>query len=287
MTDQQLISHVSDTARWVAVYRAMETERPDAIFRDPFARRLAGERGEAIMRGMAKGRQMAWPMIVRTAVMDEIILRAINRDHVDTVLNLASGLDTRPYRLPLPRDLHWVDVDLPDMSSYKESQLAGEKPACRLEYARVDLADAAMRADLFRRVAGAAKQTLVIAEGLLVYLEAGDVAALARDLHVHAAFRWWLIDLASPRLLKMMAKTWGKELAAGNAPFKFGPAEGTAFFAPHGWWEEEFRSMWEESIRLDRTMPFARFWNFLARFYPRRTREEFQRMSGIVLLERS
>ncbi|MGD0484992.1 MAG: hypothetical protein ABSB58_10150, partial [Gemmatimonadales bacterium] len=36
------IEHVSDTARWVAVHRAMESERPDALFRDPFARRLAG-----------------------------------------------------------------------------------------------------------------------------------------------------------------------------------------------------------------------------------------------------
>jgi O-methyltransferase involved in polyketide biosynthesis len=48
------IKNVSDTARWVAVYRAMEAERPDAIFRDPFARRLAGERGEEIVRSMRR-----------------------------------------------------------------------------------------------------------------------------------------------------------------------------------------------------------------------------------------
>lgn len=47
MSDIHEISHVSDTAHWVAVYRAMETERPDAIFRDPYARRLAGARGDA------------------------------------------------------------------------------------------------------------------------------------------------------------------------------------------------------------------------------------------------
>src|SRR6184192_1868522 len=95
------IEHVSDTARWVALYRAMESERPDALFHDPYARRLAGERGERILASMRKGRAWAWPMIVRTAVMDELILRAIQRDRVDTVLNLAAGLDTRPYRLPL------------------------------------------------------------------------------------------------------------------------------------------------------------------------------------------
>jgi O-methyltransferase involved in polyketide biosynthesis len=39
------ITHVSDTARWVAVYRAMESERPDAHFRDLFARPHAWSRG--------------------------------------------------------------------------------------------------------------------------------------------------------------------------------------------------------------------------------------------------
>jgi O-methyltransferase involved in polyketide biosynthesis len=34
------IAHASDTARWVAMYRAMESERPDALFRDPYARRV-------------------------------------------------------------------------------------------------------------------------------------------------------------------------------------------------------------------------------------------------------
>ena len=94
------IEHVSDTARWVALYRAMESERPDALFHDPYARRLAGERGERILASLKQGRTWAWPMIVRTAVMDELILRGIARDRVDTVVNLAAGLDTRPYRLP-------------------------------------------------------------------------------------------------------------------------------------------------------------------------------------------
>jgi len=51
---------VSDTARWVAIYRAVETERPDALFRDPWARKLAGPEGEAIVNAMPRGRQTGW-----------------------------------------------------------------------------------------------------------------------------------------------------------------------------------------------------------------------------------
>ena len=93
------ITHVSDTAKWVAVYRAIKTERPDAIFRDPFARRLAGEHGERIVQTMKRGQHAAWAMIVRTAVMDEMILAEIANNRVDCVINLAAGLDTRPFRL--------------------------------------------------------------------------------------------------------------------------------------------------------------------------------------------
>jgi methyltransferase (TIGR00027 family) len=265
----------------------MESERPDALFRDPYARKLAGERGERILASMKKGQAWAWPMIVRTAVMDEIILRTIERDGVDTVLNLAAGLDTRPYRLPLPRSLHWVEADFPDVITYKQELLKGERPVCALEHVGIDLTDVPRRCALFERIAGAARRVLVVSEGLLVYLTPEQVAALASDLAAPAPFHWWLIDLASPRLLKMMEKTWGRAVAAGNAPFLFGPAEGTWFFQAYGWREAEFRSMWEESLRLKRTMPLAWLWNLVGRLYPKSKREEFRRMSGIVLLQRT
>ncbi len=265
----------------------MESERPDALFRDPYARKLAGERGERIVASMRRGRAWAWPMIVRTAVLDELILQTIDRDGADTVLNLAAGLDTRPYRLWLPSSLRWVEADFPDVIAYKQEQLKGERPVCALEHVGIDLTDVGRRRALFGQIDAAARQVLVVSEGLLIYLTPEQVAALAADLAAPASFRRWLIDLGSPRLLKMMEKTWGRAVAAGNAPFRFAPAEGTRFFQPHGWREAEFRSTWEESLRLNRTMPLARFWNLIGRLYSKSKREEFRRMSGIVLLNRA
>src|SRR6267378_7160922 len=187
------ISNVSDTARWVAMYRAMESERRDALFRDPYARRLAGPTGEQILAAMPQGRRWAWPMIVRTAVMDEIVMRLVKAEGVDTVLNLAAGLDARPYRLDLPPELRWIDVDLEGILGYKEAALAGERPRCGVEFVRADLTDRAARRSLFQRVGAQAKRALVIAEGLLVYLKPDDVTSLAQDLSAQVAFRWWLI----------------------------------------------------------------------------------------------
>lgn len=280
------IEHISDTARWVAVYRAMETDRSDAHFRDPFARGLAGQRGEEIVRTMRRGRASAWAMITRTAVFDEIIMRSIARDGVDLVVNLAAGLDARAFRLALPPRLRWVDVDLPDILAYKREHLGDARPNCRYEAIAADLTDPATRRALFARLGAESSRALVVTEGLLVYLTSEQVGTLASDLHAVPSFRWWLIDLASPGLLKLMRRSWGAAVEAGNAPFQFGPAEHVAFFEPFGWRTAEWRSTLEEARRLRREMPGAWIWRIAATFASRRKREEWRRFSSYVLLER-
>lgn len=281
------IENVSDTARWVAVYRAMETERADAIFRDPFAARLAGEKGHAIVDTMKRGRQMAWAMIVRTAVFDEIILERVRNGGVDQVVNLAAGLDARPWRMKaLPSTMRWVDVDLPGILDYKLETMQGEKTVCEYEAVRLDLRDAAKRQALFSQLGGRSQRTLVVTEGLLIYLTPDQVATLASDLHGPKSFRWWLIDIAHPRLLVMMQRMWGKNVREGNAPFQFAPAESTGFFEPYGWQEIEFRPQMEEARRLKREMSMMWLWRLMGRFRSKKVQEEFRRFSGSALLER-
>lgn len=264
----------------------MESERPDALFNDPFARKLAGAKGDEIVRTMKDGTTMAWAMIVRTQVFDEIIMAEVGIDGIDLVLNLAAGLDARPWRLDLPPTLNWVDVDLPEILRYKLETLADAKPKCAYEAVEADLTDTEVRRALFARLGAHSKRTLVVTEGLLVYLTDADVTALATDLHAAPSFTRWVIDLASPRLLKMMTKSWGKAVESGNAPFRFAPPNGTDFFRELGWEERAYHSTMEEAERLDREMKMMWLWRFIGRFYPARMREEFRRMSGTVVLER-
>lgn len=280
------IENVSDTARWVAVYRAMETARPDALFRDPYADRLAGDRGHQIADEMKRGRQMAWAMIVRTAVFDEMILDRVANHGVDTVINLASGLDTRAWRLKLPPTLQWFDVDLPAMIDYKAAVMRDERPVCKYEAIAVDLTDEKARSAVLRRVAGVARTALVVTEGLLIYLTAEQVASLARALHDQPSIRWWISDIANPMLLQIMTRMWGSSLSAGRAPFQFAPPDSAAFFAPLGWREIVFRPGMDEARRLNRGMPLMWLWRLLGQLGPRHRRESARKMSGYILLER-
>ena len=282
MSEKQAIENVSDTALWVAMYRAMETDRPDAHFRDPLARKLAGERGAAILAGLPDGKSAAWAMIVRTSVFDDMILKAVRERGVKRVVNLAAGLDTRPYRLELPAELEWIEVDYPKMIDYKVEKIGAETPRCRLERVKLDLADLAARRALFDKLDAAGTPTLVITGGLLIYLTADAVVSLCDDLFARKSFKLWLFDWASPALLKMLAKRWKDSLKA--AEFKFAPENGVAFFTARGWTVAEERIPAEEAKRLKREFPGAWFFHLIAPLMPAKKREEFRRMSGYAML---
>ena len=286
--EQKGLTHISDTARWVAIYRAMETERPDGIFCDPFARKLAGPRGDEIVKSLAHGKRAAWAMIVRTYLFDELIQRVIHDQRIDTVVNLAAGLDSRPYRLALDGALRWIEVDLPAMIAYKEAALSGESPKCRLERVTVDLTDVAERRNFFSSVNANSNNVAIITEGLLVYLKPEQVTLLAEDLHAQPNFGRWLIDLAGPGVLEWIQKKWGKSLTAANAPMYFAPAEGLEFFKPHGWESVEFRDFGEEGRKLKRTPPLAWVLRVQEKLAPARAAKmKAKWRSGVALLRRA
>jgi methyltransferase (TIGR00027 family) len=246
-----LVSHISDTARWVAYFRARETQRPDALFRDPYAERLAGERGFHIANTLPEGNKHEWAWVARTYLFDQFLLRELQEGR-DLVLNLAAGLDARPYRMDLPATLHWVEVDLPEILAYKDEVLANEKPRCQLERVRVDLSDETARRALFADLGRRAKKIVVLTEGLLIYFTAEQVGSLARDLAAGAHFQTWVVDLASPGQLKLMRGTSGKQLKEADAEFKFGPPEGPGFFVPHGWDPKDVQGLLKTAAQLKR-----------------------------------
>jgi methyltransferase (TIGR00027 family) len=276
---EPLIRNISDTARWAAAYRARENDRPDALFRDPFARRLAGERGEQIDAALPFSNRNTWAWVTRTYLMDQFIAEQL-QSGIDMVVNLAAGLDARPYRMALPSSLIWIEVDLPELIAYKEEILGSEKPTCILERVRLDLSNVAARRELFGRLGRKATKALIITEGLIAYLSEEEVGALAEDLAVPQSFQRWVLDLASPALLRMLQRKMGSKLDQAGAPLKFAPPEGPDFFIRHGWRAVDVRPMFETGVRLKRVP----FWIRLMGRLPQPKDPTKRVWSGICLL---
>jgi methyltransferase (TIGR00027 family) len=287
MSDQAAVQNVSDTAFWVAHYRAVEMQRPDALFRDPLAGRLAGEHGGKIAKAIPMPGMTGWIVTIRTVIIDDYISRAIS-EGVDAVLNLGAGLDTRPYRMDLPPSLRWIEADYPKMIEFKESKLAGEQPRCQLERVKIDLSDATERRQMLARVNAVAKKLLVLSEGVIPYLTNEQVGSLADDLHGLDHLCYWIADYFSPEVIKFRQRS-RIQAKLQNAPFQFRPGDWFAFFAQRGWKPKEVRYIAEEADRLHRPIPLPSLPKVLmtirAMFASKERRAAFKRFSGYVLLE--
>jgi methyltransferase (TIGR00027 family) len=281
-TPEPIIRNISDTALWAAMHRAWESERPDALVKDPLARRLVGARGEQIAAALPFRDRDAWTWITRTYLFDGYVREQV-KEGADMVVNLAAGLDTRPYRMDLPSSLLWVEVDLPHLLDYKEEVLKSESPRCRLERVRLDLANREARRALFGELGARATKALIVTEGLLVYLTAEQVGDLARDLAGPSSFERWALDLVSPGLLLRLQRELQPLLTEGGAKVQFGPKEGPLFFQPYGWKPLEVHSQLKTAARLRRLPLFMR----LLALLPASKGEQGSRpWSGICLFAR-
>lgn len=190
-----LASSVGATATMVAAARAMATRADHRLINDPFAEPLVRAVGIDLFTRLASGelrpadldddagsgrlgmQRMTDNMAIRTKFFDKFFLDATNAGVRQAVI-LASGLDSRAYRLPWPAGTTVFEIDQPQVIEFKSRTLAelGAKPTANRREVAIDLRDdwpAALRAAGF----DPGQPTVWSAEGLLGYLppEAQDL----------------------------------------------------------------------------------------------------------------
>ena len=226
----------------------METERTDGMVRDPFARRLAGDRGMAIARGLPGWEFLNFGVAVRTRFLDDLVAQAVAEHGIVTVLSAGCGLDTRPWRLDLPAKLHWIEVDFPAMLDYKAAEMSGEEPRCRLDRIAADLNDPEQRARIF--AAASDGPGLLITEGLLMYLPASTVEALAIEPVSTSGIRYWLLDAASMDLARQTGMDSRGAIQNVRAPGHLEGVQMLEAVGRHGWIQLRHRSYSRDSREL-------------------------------------
>jgi methyltransferase (TIGR00027 family) len=235
------ITHVSDTALMVAACRAHETEMEDAFVRDPFAARLAGERGAVILESLPHANVARLGLAVRTRFVDELLLEALAAFPVKTVINAGCGLDTRPWRLDLPSELRWIEIDFADILDYKDRIMSGEAPRCRRERLTLDLNDPAQRHAMYD--AAATSPALMITEGLLMYLPAATVDALAAESGTQSGVAHWISDLTTTAFAEALGgKDAMQSLRHVRAPDALKGERIIEVLQRHGWTSKARRS---------------------------------------------
>jgi methyltransferase (TIGR00027 family) len=178
-----LASSVGATATMVAAARALASREPDPLIQDPYAEALVRAVGIDFFVKLVDGTvstsdadddgaaaTMTEMMAVRTRFFDDFFLTA-TRAGVRQAVILASGLDSRAYRLPWPDGTVVYEIDQPQVIEAKTAAMAdiGATPTADRRAVAVDLRDDWPEA-LRRAGFDATQPTAWSAEGLLAYL---------------------------------------------------------------------------------------------------------------------
>jgi methyltransferase (TIGR00027 family) len=277
------VAHVSDTALWMAAVRARESARAGAAFRDPFAERLAGPRGQALADSLPLRKTVDFALTVRTVAIDRLLAEAFRRG-ARRVVNLGAGLDARPYRMELPAGLDWVEADFPALIAEKERLLSGETPACPVRRFGIDLSRGEARRDFFAALSRDGVPAVLLTEGVVAYLDAAEAAQLAKDMRAAPGFRYWILDYRQGRLRNHRER---RELARhlGNAPTKFDEPDPKAFFGGLGWRPAEDLHILDVGDSIGRKLAIGFPWIVLKSLAPAAFRRLANRTYGYVLFE--
>lgn len=168
---------VSNTALITAAARAVGNNQDSPLVIDPYSELLAGEDGKKLLQEF--GELFALLETIRTKFFDDAVLEAV-KSGKKQVVDLGAGLDTRPYRMDLPKDLLWFEVDYAPILEYKRKILANSKPAVVPIDIHQDVTKLSLQ-DLVSKGFDPSKQSVWVAEGLIAYLT-GEQAEQLLDL---------------------------------------------------------------------------------------------------------
>src|SRR5690606_20643765 len=282
-----IATSVGSTAVMVAASRAAETQREDALIRDPYAKVLVAGAGTGVWELIldddftakieaadpetaAIFEHMGNYQAVRTHFFDTYFARAAEAG-IRQVVILASGLDSRAYRLPWPDGTVVYEIDQPKVLEYKSATLAahGVQPAADRREVAVDLRHdwpKALRAKGF----DPQQRTAWLAEGLLMYLPADAQDRLFENITALSAPGSRLavetaaeepVDRREQMRARMerIASQFGLEKALDVAQLMYDDpdrADVPEWLTGHGW-RTEWVSAPDEMRRLDRFVAAA------------------------------
>jgi methyltransferase (TIGR00027 family) len=285
--DTSPVKNVSDTAFWVATYRALESKKENPLFRDPLAEELAGEYGKRVSGSMKPiARYAYWSVTIRTCLIDDYLLKYIDQGY-KTIINLGAGLDTRPYRLTMPADTQWIEIDFPEVIDFKNKKLQKHKPNCSLERIGFNLSNEAERVNCFNELNNKIGPAIILTEGVIPYLSEDAVGSLAKDIKDQSNFKLWLAEYYSPKVYPRYQSPKFKSLM-GDTPFQFFPVDWLAFFESYGWTQKEVKYLHDEAQKHQRNFPLPLFAKILRVIIgEKRMMKSIRTFSAYILFEKN
>lgn len=243
------LNPVSQTAQIIAAKRAIDSELPNPLLHDPYARLLSGGECDRLLekwQRVAVGQGLSLQevitkrtryVVVRTLFFDQFLKASDSRQ----IVVLGAGLDTRPFRLQWPAQVNVYEIDCPEVLDFKSDRLQIHQPNCRLHWIGADLSDIhTWTTKLFEAGFTPNMPTIWLAEGVLMYLESTTIHNLMQQItHLSAGGSTLGFDAVSQKSIEASAIARSKNKGRVVRHWQWGTDNPTDFLRRYGWFADQ------------------------------------------------
>lgn len=255
-----VIKDISQTAILVAGCRAFEHTQKPSLIKDHLAGSLLSTEDVKLFELFKNSAQFSLfntSVIVRTLVLDNMILNLLSKEDITQVINLGAGLDTRPYRMSLSKELIWWEIDHKNITITKEKALRNYTPNCIVKRKAIDLNSIDKFKIFINKEIDKEKKTLVFSEGILIYLDPEIVSKLLSIFANLSLCTHWITDVGTIKnrnFQKSQSKSTFTQLLKH---MKFYSSPNDKIYAAHNWKVKQFKDLAIEAINYNRPLTLA------------------------------
>lgn len=214
MKEKVSVTGVPETMIQTLYARAKESEKVNPMIQDDMAAEIVSKL-DYDFSNANKDKAMSYGVIARTIVLDEMVGRYLSEHPKTVVINIASGMDTRCYRME-GKYLRWYNVDLPETMEIREKFLTESGPIYQIE-------KSAMDASYMDEIITDGENVLVVIEGLSMYLSEEDVLQMFSIIEKNFPEVTVMVETMSPFVVRHIKE---KSIEGSNAKFTWGIKNG-------------------------------------------------------------
>jgi len=237
---------ISKTAFYCCGVRMQDAEREQPVCGDTYARAFMNEQGLQILDMFKDETRPNTSNVGRHRIIDDLLRQELAVNANLTVVIIGAGFDTRAFRLDGGT---WVELDEPQVITYKEERLPASSCDNELHRIPIDFANDSLEQKL-ASFAGRSPVTVVI-EGVLMYLEEAAIDQLLQTLRRLFPQHRLICDLMTRAFFENAASTIHEKLTGMGATFKFAVDNPEEVFTRNGYRQLETIAIVEKSVLLD------------------------------------
>ncbi len=234
---------ISKTAYYTAGIRMLDAQLPRPICNDHLAHVFMNEEGNAILNETRQYPGARISNVQRHQIIDALLTKELEKNSRQKIILIGAGLDTRAFRL---QGGNWLEVDEPEMITYKESKLP--QANCPNPLQRMAVNFGAEKVEERLQEFKTEEQVVIVMEGVFMYLNENQITTHLKAIETLFPNHTLICDLLTKRFFNFFSRKLHSKLSGLGANFNFMPKNPQGIFLQNGYTQQEKISIVQTAI---------------------------------------